>query len=175
MNSVHINKLDVLGEKIDLYVDNSGTFRAEYQGVEYHAATAADVHKMLTKAVRADKESRAVSVSILDHVPNPESKDSKNRRWGSSWEPFVSGRGVVHGKLRGRHGHHHEWLLEADGKKFTVRCYDSDNVICLRLSPTRVKEYLTLAEAFDRAKAALTAWKEENTVDAKEIARLCRL
>lgn len=172
MNGVHINKLDVLGEKIDLYVDNSGTFRAEYQGEEYHAATAVEVKTMLTKAIRADKETRAVSVSIIDLVPNTKKKRDS---WGDRPEPFVEGRGVVHGKLRGRHGHHHEWLLEADGKKFTLRCSGSNNIICLRLSPTRVKEYLQLAAEFDKAEAAFEAWKKENTVDVAEIARLCRL
>jgi hypothetical protein len=131
--------------RIDIEVDGSGQFTAEFNDCNYSHATRLGLLEELKKAVRRAELQGVVDVTVLGLV----AVSNAHKRHYSN-EPYEPGAGVVQAKLRGKHERQHAtWLLVADeGKpRFQVSGYARDNVqIARRLTVVEIKQYLALRE-----------------------------
>jgi len=152
---------------IEIFVDSSGQFSAEYNDERYSANTRADLLVLLEKAVKQAAAEKAAPVTIVNLV-YPEKK--------SHWEnPVEEGRGVIHAQLRGKHGREHSmWLFTSEsGVKFKLGGYgDRLSQLCRRLTPEEVADYATLVAAIDTAQAAFDAWLQARHVSPQEALKI---
>lgn len=156
----------ILDEKIEIYVDGSGQFSAEFNDNRYEAATRKELLEQLTKAVKLARQQGTVDVTVLGLIEN---RDGRGRRIPG--EPFTAGAGVVQAKLRGKHAREHgAWLLVSDaGDKFQVRGWSGRaGTIARRLTEAEVADYLTLLEAKRVAETALENFVGAVKVDPEE-------
>jgi hypothetical protein len=157
---------DTIGtERIDIYVDGSGLFSAEYLDERYSAETRKLLLEKLEKAVKAHQNERAIPVSIVNLVRNTDRKGWNN-------DAFASGRGVIQAKLRGKHQRLFDtWLYATDDDKqqrFSRRQSYRDGTLCRRLTDAEIAEYLALAKQADEAEAVLKEWITERAIDPEE-------
>lgn len=138
--------------KIEIHVDQNGTFSAEFEDQHFTAKTQAELLEILKRVVKKAERQGSVDVSVIGIVP-------ATKTYGSR-EPFQKGDGVVDAKLRGAHERQsHCFLLVTDDKakqRFQAGRYSSgDGTICRRLNLAETTEYLRLCEAHRVAETAL--------------------
>jgi hypothetical protein len=146
----------ILDEEIDVEVTSGGVFTAEYNDQSYDAKTLDELRARLLKAVKRAKATKAVDVTMINYVPKSQ---SGNHRFVRE-DPYETGVGFVHAKLRSKHERSSAWLLTSDdGTKFQVSSYGSvSQNICRRLTLAEALEYDRLAKALAAAEEALEAW-----------------
>lgn len=155
-------------EKIEIFVDASGQFHAEYNDESFNADTRAGLLDLLSKAVKSKEKETAIPVTFIDLVPS-----TKNSGWGD--DKYTTGRGIMHAKLRGKHARESNTYLfvSDDGKtKFKMGRYNGLNKLCRRLTPEEIAEYTRLAKEVDFAEANMDGWLATVHVDAKDVLKL---
>lgn len=159
---------DTIGkEKIDIHVDSSGHFWAEYEDERYEDETRKALLEKLAKAVKRHESEKAVRVTLVDVQPTT--------RKSFSYGPYEPGRGVLHARLRGKHGREwNAWLfVSEDGKtKFKMASHNGGFTLCPRLSAEQVAEYERLSGAIETAKAAYAEWLKGVEVTPEEALKL---
>lgn len=153
---------------IDVTVDGSGIFHAEFNDQEFSSKTRMELVEQLTKAVKVAASQRPVDVTVLGIRPQSKQEAA---RWGGSSEKFTEGIGAVQAQLRGKHERQsHTWLLQTVDKpvvKFQVS-YSRDGQICRRLTAEEIAHYTDLAQQAEAAAAALKAYIESVSLDPEE-------
>jgi hypothetical protein len=138
----------ILDKRIDVEIDGSGMFSAEFEDQDYSAPTRKELVEKLQAAVRKAKKQGTVNVTVLGLVPAA-------KRYASD-DNYAPGAGVVHAKLRARHERQNAWLLISESKqRFQVGTYRTDSTIVRRLTDAEVAGYLDLREAVRMAEVAL--------------------
>lgn len=138
--------------KIDLEVDGTGKFSAEFNDQIFEAQTRKDLLEKLEKAVKKASQQGVVDVTVLGLVPG---KKDKHGRFDDG--PFEVGAGVVHAKLRARHEREYNayLLVSEENQKFKVHGFDRGAVIARRLNDAEALRYLELKEAVRMAETDL--------------------
>lgn len=161
---------DRIGDhRIDIFVDSSGGFSAEFNDQSYSASTRRELLEQLQKAVRKAKQQGLVPVTVLGLVP------AKPNKWNRKPdEPFESGAGVVDAQLRAQHERQHNtFLLITDDKKtkFQVETWrHRDGVtVARRLTVEEAHLYVALRGAVEVAEQQLKAFTESVAVDPADL------
>lgn len=150
-------------EEIEIRVSEDGKFTATYQEEEFRSYTLSELHGKLTEASKAKASELAIPVTVINLQPTTE----KNR-YGKT-EPYEYGTGTVHATLRGRHQRQSTYLLTSeDGKKFQIGTY-GPLMICNRLPPEAIAEYLRLRAALHVAKTALENFEGAHAYDLTDL------
>lgn len=159
----HVTNVMINNQTVEIEVDGSGRFTAEFDDQDFTAKTMEELGEQLRVAGKKSRETKAVDVSVIDHVL------SKDR-----YDPLQSGIGVVHAKLRGQHERNHEWLLTAEsGQKFKVRQWGSgERVICRRMTESEVAEYMQLANAVKTAEKVFESFRAKMRADPKRLLKV---
>jgi hypothetical protein len=152
-------------QRIDIFVDNSGEFHAEYNEQSYRAETRMLLIKQLEKAVKSAENEKAIPVTIIDMVVSADKRDEGK---------YESGRGVIQAKLRGKHGREWStWLFMTDDgkKKFKLSSHETRK-LCRRLTPEEIAEYERLAARVDEAEMLMAEWLATVHVSPEEALKL---
>lgn len=155
----------IQGENIDIEIDSSGMFSADYDEESYRGKSLEELLEKLKRAVNKSRDQRAVDVTVVGLIPR-EKKSSIYRE-----EPYVEGDGLITATLRKKHERQSMYLLTADdGTKFQLSSYrEGRTKICRRLTPEEMATYQALAAASTDAQAALENWLVTVRVDADEL------
>jgi hypothetical protein len=156
------------GVNIDVEVNSSGQFSAEFEDVSYSAPTRLALLEQLTKAVKKAQQAGIVPVTILGRVKK-DPKDRHAHMYDSG--PYENGAGVIHALLRSKHAK--EWnayLLvsdDADKQKFKMSG-SREGVLARRLTADEVTHWKALRDALDLAELALEEFEKHVSIDADE-------
>jgi len=155
----------ILTEKIDIHVDNSGQFWAEFNDMRYTADTRMKLLEDLKKAVKAAEGEKAVPVTLINV--------SKKKEYSYGGSAYSQGRGIVHCRVRGKHGREYNTFLFVtdDGTKFKRSTHDAGD-LCRRLSESEIAEYERLTKIIDAAEADFNGWLKGVTISPSEALKL---
>jgi hypothetical protein len=140
---------------IDVHVDGSGMFLAEFNDNEYEAASRKELDAKLQKAVKQFRETGVVDVTVIGRAVMKRSK-SVDRESGEA----------VHAKLRSKHERQYNtWLLVTeDGIKFQVSG-SYDGTIVRRLTDDEVARYRALIATKTAAERAVQAFVDDVKIE----------
>ncbi len=144
--------------KVAVSVDHLGNFTATVDDVELEAKTLADLKPKVEKAIKRMIDNanpkKQIAITVLGM-----------RIVNKTHDPLQKGVGVVHARLRGKHGRNHEYLFTAEsGQKFKLRSWGNQHVT-RRLNAGQEAEYLALAQAQADADAAIAAFEKAHVIN----------
>lgn len=145
-------------EPIDVHVDGSGTFIAEFNDQEYEAASRKELDAKLTKAVKVFSETGIVDVTVIGRTVLKRSKSVEREAADA-----------VHAKLRSKHERQYNtWLLVTeDGIKFQVSG-SYDGTIVRRLTDAEVERYRALVATRIAAERAVQEFIDDVKIHPDE-------
>lgn len=154
--------------KIEIDVDGHGQFSAEFNDHTFTHKTRLELIDALKVAVKRADAQGVVEVTVIGIA-------ASDRKYSS--DPFMSGAGYVHAKLRGKHERQHNtFLLVTDDARFKPTKFKIEGwrngTITRRLTDVETTEYLRLAESLRVATTALEDFtgaaqiKPEDALDA---------
>lgn len=154
------------GELVEIDVDGSGTFWAEFADVRHSGATLLELKEKLGREIKKAKETKPLEVTVVDLVPNV-----KKGGWENG--AYRDGRGAVHALLRGKHKTQGQYLLrDLEGKAFQISTYSNGgHKILRRLSDEEIAEYARLAGEADGATKALEEWISARSANPEAFAK----
>lgn len=154
-------------ENIDIEVNQSGEFHAEFNEEKFRATTQAELIEQLRRAVKKAKAVKPVDVTVLRLRERTTRKDWDNEIFETTEEGTL---GVVDAKLRGYNERNHVFLLVDDKKqKFQLGGYkNGDAVIVRRLTAAEKRDYAVLVEAERVALTGLEDFIGLVKIDAKK-------
>lgn len=167
---MEVNKVRIDGREITIHYAN-GKFRATVEGHEYTAESEKALIDKLRASLRTAKARLKLPITIINVVP-------KKSQWGhqSSWGIGI---GTRHAIITGLHAQNNDLLIEDEaGTKERKRghSWSSDGLVCRRMTPAQIDEYVALAQAAESTKKALDAFEERYKIEnvekwvAKELA-----
>lgn len=144
--------------KIAVHVDHLGNFSATVDDVELEAKTLVELKPKVEKAIKRMIDNanpkKQIQITVLGmKIVN------------STHDPLQKGIGVVHARLRGKHGRNHEYLFTSEsGQKFKLRSWGNQHVT-RRLNAGQEAEYLRLAQTQADAIAAVEKFEKEHVIN----------
>lgn len=156
---VRVGAETVQGERIDIEVEKSGQFSADWDGHTFREDTKAKLLEALKKAIKASSKRPPVEVTILDW------------RFESNFNDDDRGY-VAHVQLRGQNVRTHQYLLTCTGEdgepeKRTIYANEFTERVVRRLTDEEVAEYSVLVDKVKQAEAAVQAFREARAFDAE--------
>src|SRR5262245_37546100 len=153
-----VTEWTIRDHKVAVTVDHLGNFNATVDDVDLEAKTLADLKPKVEKAVKRMIDNanpkKQLAVTVLGMIIVNKTHD-----------PLQKGIGVVHARLRGKHGRNHEYLFTAEtGQKFKLRSWGNQHVT-KRLNAGQEAEYLQLAKAQADADAAMEAFEKAHVLN----------
>jgi hypothetical protein len=150
-------------EQVEIHVSPSGDFMAELNDQSFRASTRDELISKLQAVAKKAAQRGVVDVTVLGLVEQDGSKMSH------SLDPFSTGDGFVHAKLRAKAEREHSTflLISESKKKFKVSGYDR-RIIARRLTVQEEEEYTALVATVRAAEQQLKAWIELVQIDPEE-------